>query len=227
MSFKRLIQRVVSRSLLLGRGSTAEERIIWAPRVKMSSIFSLYERLAHGSCDEKLVDEIASAFYSRCQSIIDVTEASKGRVRCRKCGAYIIRQTSQKDELLRCDKCGWSTSWRAFFESYHRKQLTGGSAYQVFIDFVERLPKCSSVRDKLFLIDWIIHQCHIGVTTKRFTPVARPVAVNLIEGKVSQLIPFMENLPSAPDPRMQDAFNKWKKIMAESMKPIGYSRSQT
>ena len=189
-----------------------EERIAWAPRVRMSSIFVLYEKLAHGLRDEKLIDEIAYAFYLRCQSIIDVTEASQGKVRCQKCGSLIIRKTHQKDELLRCEKCDWNTDWQTFFKSYHRKQLTGGLGYQVFIDFVERYPKCSNVRDRLFLIDWIIHQCHVW--NSRAT---RPVAVNLIKGRMSQLIPFLENLPLAPDPVMQDTFNNWKKLMVESM----------
>lgn len=192
-----------------------EERITWAPRVRMSSIFALYEKLAHGLRDEKLIDEIAYALYLRCQSIIDVTEASHGKVRCQKCGSLIIRKTHQKDELLRCEKCDWNTDWQTFFKSYHRKQLTGGLGYQVFIDFVERYPKCSNVRDRLFLIDWIIHQCHVAVTDRG--SYLRPVAVNLIKGKMSQLIPFLENLPLAPDPRMQGVFNNWKKIMAESM----------
>lgn len=194
----------------------AEERITWAPRVSMSSIFLLYEKIARGLCDEKLVDEIAYAFYSRCQSIIDVTEASHGRVRCQKCGSLIIRKTHQKDELLRCEKCDWNTDWRTFFKSYHRKQLTGGLGYQVFIDFVGRYLKCSNVRDRLLLIDWIIHQCHVAVTD-RGSRATRPVAVNLIKGRMSQLIPFLENLPLAPDPRMEGVYNNWKKVMAESV----------
>jgi hypothetical protein len=185
----------------------------------MSAIFRLYNGLAHGIYDDDLVNEVAFAFYARCQSIIEVMEAGEGIIRCRGCG-IILKRSPGREALVQCNQCGWSVSWKEFFKSYHKKQLHGGSAYPFFREYVARLPKCKRVEEKLFLIDWIIHQCHVAVNPKISRPVARPAAVNLIEATVTQVIPFLENLPLAPKPEMQEAYKQWKAIIAESLRPI-------
>jgi predicted RNA-binding Zn-ribbon protein involved in translation (DUF1610 family) len=185
----------------------------------MSEILRLYSGLARGVCDDDLVNEVAFAFYARCQSIIEVMEAGGGTVRCHGCGE-IIRRSTDSEELIQCEQCGWSITWKEFFKSYQKRQLHGGSAYPFFREYVARLPKCKTVDEKVLLIDWIIHQCHIAVNPKISDPVARPAAVNLIEATVTQVIPFLENLPMAPKPEMQEAYRQWKAVMAASLRPI-------
>jgi len=193
--------------------------IVWARRVSMRDIFRLYEELVCGITDNELVEEIAHAFYSRCLSIVDVQEALNGHVRCQNCRKVVLqRQTWQKNEILRCP-CGWKVTWDEFFRSYHRKQLTGGTAYPFFLEYVERLPKCKTMQERILLIDWIIHQCHISILPQG--KVARPAACNLIDGRMNQLISFLNELPNAPHPVMQEEFRKWKDLMAETMRPIG------
>ena len=64
-------------------------KITWAPRVERNKIARLYEKLAAGIFDDDLIDEVAYAFYARCESIIEATEAWHGRVKCRGCGVII------------------------------------------------------------------------------------------------------------------------------------------
>jgi hypothetical protein len=60
----------------------------------------------------------------------------------------------------------------------------------VFGGFVRRWPETKTRTDKVLLIDELIHQCHYDA---RLGP-TRPVAVNLIEGKLSQLQAFLDEL---------------------------------
>jgi hypothetical protein len=188
----------------------AQQKIKWAPRVERRKIARLYEKLALGIFDDELIDDVGCSFYARCQSIIDVTEAQNyGRVRCQNCGEIIQACTHEDTEQLTCKNCEWTVTWGEFFKSYHRKQLTGGQGYRFFTEFVEQYPRRTSSRDKVLLIDKIIHECHSEIGNVG----GRPIACNLIEGKMSYLIRFLNNLPLAPDPKMRDSFIRWRKAM--------------
>ncbi|MCC7145336.1 MAG: hypothetical protein IT443_02715 [Phycisphaeraceae bacterium] len=191
----------------------------WAPRVKMAQILQLYSQMARGLCDEALVDEIAYAFDDRCRSIIEVMEAGRGRVRCHGCGNALQHSASERSDVLRCDKCGWAVTWGEFLKSYQGKQLHGGTAYPYFQQYVDRLSRCNTANEKVLLIDWIIHQCHVAVDPNLEKPIARPAAVNLIAATVSQIIPFLDTLPLAPDPELRESYRKWQELMAETIRP--------
>lgn len=197
----------------------SNSKIQWAPRVKMAKILQLYTQFARGLCDEALVDEIVYAFDDRCRSIIDVMEATQGRVRCHGCGNTLHRQATGHEEILTCAKCGWAVTWGEFFSSYQKKQLHGGTAYPFFQQYVQRLSGCRTANEKLLLVDWIIHQCHIAVRPDLEKPIARPAAVNLIEATVSQIIPFLSTLPLAPNPELHASYQKWQELMAETIRP--------
>ncbi len=168
----------------------------WASKVSASKIHQLYERDALGLVDEDLIDEVAYAFYARCRSILTVTEASHGRVACPKCG-QIIAHNLDKQTLLVCPDCAWTLSWGDYFKSYKRKQLHGGGAVDVFRAFVDELPRAQTAQQKMLLIDRIIHECHKGIIQKVQT-YTRPVAVNLIDGTMTQVIHLLETLAYGP-----------------------------
>lgn len=168
----------------------------WASKVSAAKIRQLYERDAMGLVDEELIDEVAHAFYARCRSILAVTEASHGRVACPKCG-QIIAHNLDKEALLVCPACAWALSWGDYFKSYKRKQLHGGGAVDVFQTFVDDLPKAKTPQQKMLLIDRIIHECHKGIIQKVQT-YTRPVAVNLIDGTMTQVIRLLETLAYGP-----------------------------
>jgi hypothetical protein len=52
----------------------------WAQRVSPAKIRQVYNLDAQGIMDEELIDDVAYAFYARCESILTVTEASMGRI---------------------------------------------------------------------------------------------------------------------------------------------------
>ena len=132
----------------------------WAPRIKQSLIRRLYETDASGIQDEELIDEVGWTLHARCASFVDAVEASLGRARCPGCGR-IIAHDSMPDTVLRCAECGWETTWRAYFKTFQHKQLSGAEPVLVlFRDYMERFPKARDPREKMLLIDGLIHGFH-------------------------------------------------------------------
>jgi hypothetical protein len=62
--------------------------IRWAPKVRQEQIWRLYQNDARGLIDEELIDEVGWALYSRCQSILWVTD--RNRVPCPRCHHVIL-----------------------------------------------------------------------------------------------------------------------------------------
>lgn len=174
----------------------------WAPRVSRSVIKRLYESDARGRVDEELLDEAFFGFLARCHSIRTATQAAYGRVACPRCGEVVLRQVGgaeEKEEPLRCAGCGWQTSWGAYHQTYRGKKLFGGNAAVsgVFDEFIRRAPGADSPHEKMLLVDWIIHEAHRAVRGGR-EELHRPVAVNLIEGRMRELIAFLDELAYGP-----------------------------
>jgi hypothetical protein len=161
--------------------------------VSRAKIRKLYEQDAQGIADRDLINEVAYGFYARCQSILEVTEASRGQVRCPVCRKYIPREGYDKEQVVACVDCGWAVRWRDYKRTYKRRQLHGGGAVDVFESYVERLPHAQSAQQKMMLIDEIIHRCHVSLLSGE-TRYLRPVAVNLIEGRMEQVIALLEGL---------------------------------
>jgi predicted RNA-binding Zn-ribbon protein involved in translation (DUF1610 family) len=70
-----------------------------------------YEAAARGALDEALIDDVGTALYGRCRSILTVTEAHMGgRLPCPSCG-HVIRRKGGRDEVLNCKECSWSLPW--------------------------------------------------------------------------------------------------------------------
>src|SRR5512134_3889200 len=89
----------------------------WAQRVPPARLRRLYQLDALGVVDEDLIDEVAFAIRARCESILEATEASRGRVRCPSCGGAVMR-TPGEGEVLCCPACGWETTWARYFSTY-------------------------------------------------------------------------------------------------------------
>jgi len=174
------------------------DEIRWARRVPQETIRRLYTLDAKGIVDQELIDEAGYAFYARCLHIQVVTRAHFGRATCPRCRSEIRRASDdwrawRKDERMGCS-CGWNTTWGEYQRSYKGKQLVGGNAYPVFKAFVNRWPLARTPRDKMLEIDGLIHACHEDAL-KRW---ARPAACNLIEGRMTEMIPFLDELAYGP-----------------------------
>lgn len=176
------------------------ERPRWAPRVRQNKIRELYENDARGIYDRALIDDVAWALYARCCSFIAANEAMNGLATCPHC-ANRIPHNGWKDTLLACDRCGWRLTWAAYFETIQHKQLSGAEpVLRHFSQYTKALPAAKSTRHKVLLIDGLIHGFHWHAKTNRPT---RPVAVNLIQGRLREVIALLDNLSysemSAPE----------------------------
>jgi ribosomal protein L37AE/L43A len=186
-------------------------KIKWASKVDPTKIRRLYQRDAQGIVDEALINEVAYGFYARCKSILTVTEASHGRIQCPVCDQLILRESYDKDQVIRCPNCDWAVTWGAYKRTYKQKQLHGGNAVSVFRAFVQALPKTRDPREKMLLIDRIIHACHKSIKDEEIKYL-RPVAVNLIKGSLQQVIDLLEELAYGPGsiPGRQSRHSTWR-----------------
>ncbi len=187
----------------------SETAIPWAPRVSREKILELYIKVASGDNDEELIDEIAQAFYDRCSDIVRICESRFMCPQCRK----ELPHPHQPGKDLTCGSCGWKMSWKSFFRSYQGKQLSvNADITDITRKYLTELPECKNPKEKMILIDGLIHACHRSIKDGE-TYYARPLAVNFIEGKMYQVIAFLENLPYGPDslPEMTEQLMEWRK----------------
>jgi ribosomal protein L37AE/L43A len=167
--------------------------IHWAPKVPQAHIRRLYNTDARGIVDDELIERVAWALWARCDSILDVTAAHHGQVRCPSCAANIPRaQRGTADEVVRCGACGWQLAWAAYHRTYRGKQLFGANAVAVFAAYHQALPHAPTAPAKMLLIDQLIHAFHVGLTEP-----GRPAGANLIEGSLGAVITFLDRLTSA------------------------------
>lgn len=169
---------------------SAEEVPIWAPRVSKTKIRRFYENDAKGIYDDDLIDDVGFSLLARCESFIAANEAAGGKALCPRCSAKVPHQRG-KDEIL-CCKCGWELPWKEYFRTIQHRQLSGAEpVLEQFREFVKAFPAARTPREKVLLIDRLIHGFHWFSKTNGPT---RPVAVNLIEGRLGEVVAFLEKL---------------------------------
>ena len=183
----------------------------WAPRVPQWKIRRLYEQDAMGVHDDELLLDVGYALFARCQSFIAANKATQGKAACPRCSA-VIPHGGSKDELLRCE-CGWELTWGEYFATIQHKQLSGAEPVLcLFRDYVDRFPIARSSRAKMLLIDRLIHGFHWYYKTNNPT---RPVAVNLVEGRLGQVIVFLDALTygEKSTPGMVERKTEWDELV--------------
>ena len=170
--------------------STSYKLPTWAPRLQKSQIEQLYKRSGQGLIDEELIDDVGYSLYSRCLSMLEVRQAMLGQPLCPSCG-----NTAQLDEgadaFVRCTNCDWLCPWALYKKSYQHKKLFAGGLTPFVEEFVQKFPATRSYRQRLVLIDNLIHRFHWesdGATD------GRPGATSLIEGKMKDIMPFLDRL---------------------------------
>ena len=179
----------------------------WAPRVRQSKIRRLYETDALGIYDDELIDDVGYALLARCRSFLRANEAVAGRAPCPRC-RQVVRHNRRKEELLHCDTCGWELTWGEYFATIQHKQLSGAEpVLALFQQFVARFPSASTPRQKMLLIDQLIHGFHWSL---KHSP-TRPVAVKLIEGRLQEMIAFLDSLSygGSSTAGVADAHDEW------------------
>lgn len=182
------------------------QRPTWAARVAQRDIRALYENDARGLVDLELIDRVGYALWARCDSFLEANEAVAGMAPCPRCGARIPHD-GDKETLLACTGCGWRLTWGEYFATIQHKQLSGAEPVQrLFRAYVDAFPRATSPREKMLLIDRLIHGFHWYAKKGCVT---RPVAVNLIEGRLRDVIALLDDLSysdaSTPGVRKQQA----------------------
>jgi hypothetical protein len=153
-----------------------DRRIRWAPMLPAHKLVSLYEANAAGFIDDDLVDDVGWRLWER---LSDVMRVTTGRVRCPGCGTeFQVRAPGHPiDEVVPCPRCDWGVTPRAWHKSWEHRDLNGDC--KEFQTYVARWPRASSARDRMLLIDAVVHALHVT---------SRPVfRTGLVRGKVWSL----------------------------------------
>jgi ribosomal protein L37AE/L43A len=191
----------------------------WAPQVPLEQVRKLYENSAKGIIDEELIDEIGYGLYVRCESIVTVTDAVHGRVQCPSCAEGIPFKTHHKEKLIECSKCDWQLLWGTYLKTYQKKQLHGGAVGEFFAEFIRKWPGAVKTGEKIVLIDTLLHYYHVGLMQEK----TRPVAQNLIQGKMVDVIKLLEELSYGADAteEMKQRHEEWKKTADSNLREWG------
>ena len=190
-------------------------RIKWSPRVQKWKLRRLYQTDAQGIYDTEQIDDVGMTLFMRCRDILTIHKAKTERlVRCPSCErqkkeTYIPRE-GRRDEKLTCQECGWQITWIDYQKSFKRRQLNPGGAVPAFIDFVETYPKAHTPQEKMLTIDRLIHTFHYSLKTRPDLP-TRPASVNLIIGKLGDIVEFLDELGGlTTKPAMRETYKYWR-----------------
>lgn len=203
--------------------SQAQAPIRWEARVPKRKIRLLYETDAKGIYDEELIDDVGFSLLARCESFLEAMEARRGRAKCHGCGQIISHpgghSKAAKARLLQCEHCGWGVTWGEYFRNMQHRQLCGPDLETLFSAFVDRFPGARTARKKMLLIDRLIHGFHYAIETGP----RRPAAVNLIEGRLSDVIGFLNELTygKKSTPGVKATAASWREDMNTALKSWG------
>jgi hypothetical protein len=166
----------------------------WAAKVAQPPIRRLYESDARGLLDERLLFEVGWALYSRCLSIIMVTNR---QVMCPQCQHVFSTQWQwhkRYDQLqIRCPRCDrWEITGAQYRQSFERDGLAAMMALPIFQTYVENWPRATTPAAQMLLIDQLIHAFHWGLKQQDIPH--RATANNLIAGSHDAVITFLDQL---------------------------------
>jgi hypothetical protein len=164
-------------------------------------MWRLYELDAQGIIDEELLNDVGITLLLRCQDIITIDEARRGRVKCPRCAdrrkRTIIERVAQKGdvrhEVIVCPECGWQITWGRYALSFKRKQLNSGGALTAFRRYIREFRAAQRPQQKMLAIDRLIHEFHYSLRAQPDLP-CRPAGVNLIQGKLGDVVQFLDEL---------------------------------
>lgn len=161
----------------------------FAGRVQRDRIQRLYESDARGMLDEELVDDVGISLLTRIESIFRATKAISGEAWCPHCGRS-IQHEHQRNQILKCEPCGWELTWGDFHKSIKGKHLSATGAKPFLEEFAQAYPKARTAKEKMILIDSLLHRFHWELEQELSGPAAR----DLIGGKPSEILGFLDSL---------------------------------
>ena len=163
---------------------------VWAPRLSKVQIQRLYQSCGRDLLDETLIDDVGFSLYSRCISMLQVSDAIRGNPHCPVCDT--MAQVEQDSlPIVRCAHCGWRCPWEQYQKTYQRKGLFAGGLEPFVKDFVHSFPATQSHRERMLLIDRLIHRFH---WESENVEDGRPGATSLIEGTMNDIMAFLDGI---------------------------------
>jgi hypothetical protein len=185
-------------------------RIQWAPKIRRSKLFRLYQQDALGLLDEELLADIGYSLLARCRSILMVTEACQ--VDCPACQTLITCHGLRwsRDTGIVCPSCGWKATYGQWRDSWRHSDLTGGNAMAFYRAYLEEFPKAKIAPERMLLIDHLIHEFHWSIRHQRSHA---PLAGSLIEGSPQEVLAFLDTLTYGREstPGLQETGAEWRK----------------
>jgi len=200
---------------------TDDSGIQWNPKVPQATIRRLYELDARGIVDAELINEVGFALYARCQSVV---LRNGNRVQCPRCDHIFATGWNwhkRYDTLqIRCPQCqAWEITGRQYRTSVERDGIAAWAALAVFESFVERYPGARTSRERMILIDRVLHEFHYalrrsaetGEVTRHHLP-HRTTADSLIEGNHEQVVAFLDSLTYSGEstPEVRAVADAWR-----------------
>ncbi len=165
-------------------------RYRWSPKISRRDLAKLYESDANRIEDEELADEIGYTLYARCvQGKEERALMLTGKLKCHNCGNILPCEA----DILTC-ACGRRYQFRSYMRSFRENNMPANAASAIFNEFIEKWPIMRTYRDKMRLIDWLIHEFHLNLSSG---VKGRFVAINLIEGTKTQIKDLILSLASA------------------------------
>jgi len=197
--------------------------IHWGPRLRKNDVRRLYESYMAGFGYDDLLDDVGTALYIRCGDILYLRDAREGGWRCLPCechpaatgpgprmepaGAWDPEYPARKEPLFVCPKCGWRRSWEAMRSTFRRKQLHSGGAADAFAEFMDSWRGAAGQADaKMRAVDKVLHSFHYSLRSQPDLP-TRAAGVNLIEGKLADVLAFLDGLSAN---RRDPAADRWR-----------------
>ena len=169
--------------------SIRHDRPTWAGRVPRHKIAELYKKDALGICDEDLIDEVGIGLLVRIREIFRAREANSGLARCPLCRCGIAHDFDPAF-LIRCESCNWELAWSEYQKSFQGKHLIASGMSAFMKEYLEKYQVAKSPRQKIILIDTLIHRYHWELEGGLTGPGAR----DLIGGKTQDVIDFLNEL---------------------------------
>ena len=187
---------------------------VWSPRVRKPKIARLYASIGKGIMDEELIDEVGFSLLARCESVLRATDTSQGRgARCPSCDS-LVEFTTWGDEELECRNCGWRCPKQVYKKTIKYKHLHAGGMKPFLEEYVREFPRARTHSDRFIRIDTLIHRYHWEYVGKP----SRPGACCLIEGKLKDIMPFLDALSygeNVPED-VQATREEWRKVWRDS-----------
>lgn len=194
-------------------------KIRWAPMLPTAKLIRLYEANAAGLLDDELLDDVGWRLWDRLSDVVRVT---RGRVHCPDCRAeFQVRERNREpDQPVPCPTCGWSITSRAWHRSWEHRDLNGPCPE--FEPFVDAWPNARTIRDRMLLIDGVVHALHVA---SRDDLPGNFAARNFLEGSRPKVVALLEELAHGPGSHVVEGARQRWSAARDVYRPASGTRS--